>query len=115
MWQQDMPDLNGDGQITPEDDNMPWCEALAYCENLSLAGHDDWRLPNVRELQSIVDYGRHDPAIDPVFEAVSDSYWSSTSGAFFPGFAWIVVFNVGFVGGLDDHEGSYLYVRAARS
>ena len=34
-----------------------WHDALAYCENLDLGGHDDWRLPNVKELQSIVNYG----------------------------------------------------------
>lgn len=91
MWQQDMPDLNGDGQITPEDDNMPWCEALAYCENLSLAGHDDWRLPNVRELQSVVDYGRVGPASDPVFSAAHPhGYWSSTSNALIKDRAWRV-------------------------
>jgi len=39
---------------------------------LSFTGHDDWRLPNVRELQSIVDYGRANQAIDPVLGAVSD-------------------------------------------
>ena len=55
QWQKDTADANGDGQ-TPDDgsDALPWCGALAYCENLSFAWHEDWRLPNVRELQSIV-------------------------------------------------------------
>jgi hypothetical protein len=54
-WQKDTADVDGDGQSTDQD-GTTWCNALAYCENLSFAGHDDWRLPNVRELQSIVDY-----------------------------------------------------------
>ena len=33
---------------------MKWSEAKFYCDNLSLAGHDDWRLPNVAELRTIV-------------------------------------------------------------
>jgi len=50
-----------------------WQEALSYAENLELASHSDWRLPNAKELQSIVDYTRSpqttsSPAIDPVFE-----------------------------------------------
>ena len=35
-----------------------WEQALSYCENLSLGGRDDWRLPTAKELQSIVDYSR---------------------------------------------------------
>ncbi|WP_446008707.1 Lcl C-terminal domain-containing protein [Candidatus Electrothrix sp.] len=49
-----------------------WEDALAYAEALELAGHDDWRLPNPKELQSIVDYSRSPDetgtaAIDPLF------------------------------------------------
>ena len=56
---------NGNGTVTDNctgliwqkdsgNDGNPlrWCSALAYCENLDFGGHDDWRLPNVRELQS---------------------------------------------------------------
>ena len=50
-----------------------WQESLAYAEGSELAGHNDWRLPNAKELQSIVDYTRSpqttsSPAIDPIFE-----------------------------------------------
>lgn len=50
-----------------------WQDSLTYCESLELAGHSDWRLPNAKELQSIVDYTRSpqttaSPAIDPLFE-----------------------------------------------
>jgi hypothetical protein len=55
---------------------MDWESALRYAEDYSLAGHDDWRLPNAKELQSIVDYSRspqttHSAAIDPVFAVTS--------------------------------------------
>jgi len=51
---------------------LNWEEALEYCEKLVLSGYSDWRLPNTKELQSIVDYTRspqtsNSPAIDPVF------------------------------------------------
>lgn len=39
-----------------------WPEALAYCEGLNYAGHDDWRLPNKNELASLVDYSKSNPA-----------------------------------------------------
>ncbi len=112
MWQRDTADVNADGQLTDQD-HTSWCNALAYCEDLSFAGHDDWRLPNVRELQSIVDYGRINPSIDPVFGAFSAWYWSSTSYAGYPFFAWGVHFYDGFVFFGDD-LGDHSDVRAVR-
>ena len=67
-----------------------WQGALAYCEDLELAGEGDWRLPNAKELQSIVDYSRAPdaldpartgPAIDPVFEVTDTEsfYWTGTT------------------------------------
>ncbi|MBN1420307.1 MAG: DUF1566 domain-containing protein [Planctomycetes bacterium] len=86
---------DGDGQITWEGDTLTWQDALKYCDGLVFAGRDDWRLPNIRELLSIVDYGRTDPAIDPVFGALSEWYWSSSTGAWWPGNAWGVGFGYG--------------------
>lgn len=67
---------------------MDWEDALAYAEGLTLAGHDDWHLPDAKQLQSIVDYTRS-PALHPLFEGtlceldegVRDVpyYWSSTT------------------------------------
>ncbi len=98
---------NGDGTITDlasglmwmQDDSgagMVWEDALSHAENLSYADHDDWRLPNAKELQSIVDYTRSptttgSAAIDPLFscstiidEAGNTNYafyWASTTHA----------------------------------
>lgn len=59
-------------QKADDGNSRDWKEALEYAENLELAGYSDWRLPNSKELQSIVDYSRspqttQSPAIDPVF------------------------------------------------
>ncbi len=79
---------NGDGTITDlstglmwqkSDDGVTrnWEEALEYSENLTLSEYDDWRLPNAKELQSLVDYNKAPdatdsenigPAIDTIFE-----------------------------------------------
>lgn len=99
MWQQ---------HVTP----FVWCEALAYCEGLELAGHSDWRLPNVRELQSIVDYQRSNPAIDPLFGPEAWRYWSSTSVVVNPHEAWYVNFDDGSVARIG--KGFHGNVRAVR-
>ena len=59
-----------------------WEDALAYCEGLTLASKSDWRLPNIKELVSIVDFSAStSPMIDTTFfpDAVSGNYWSSTT------------------------------------
>jgi len=62
-----------------------WENAIAYAENLTLASYSDWRLPNAKELQSIVDYTRcpdvtQSPAIDPLFSTTTINYPDGTSG-----------------------------------
>ncbi|RWX46233.1 hypothetical protein H206_00799 [Candidatus Electrothrix aarhusensis] len=54
-----------------------WEDALAYAQGLDLAGHDDWRLPNAKELQSIVDYTRSPDETEPVMLAI-DPLFSTT-------------------------------------
>jgi len=99
---------NADGTITDRSTALMWAQndsgttqnwqaALAYVETLNNAnhlGHGDWRLPNIKELQSILDYTRSpgttaSAAIDPVFNATSiineegvpdwGYYWSGTT------------------------------------
>jgi hypothetical protein len=96
---------NGDGTVTDRTTGLMWQqgdsgkglnwqEALAYAEGLELAGHDDWRLPNVKELESLVDYTRApdatgSAAISPLLHCTPITneagladfpwYWSSTT------------------------------------
>lgn len=106
MWQKTPPAIKPD-----------WKGAVAYCQALDLAGHTDWRLPNVRELDSLVDYfdvATH--AIDPVFDNPLDRYWTITPfGSEGSGFAYTVRFdNSGeFVGSQQTNQTSY-HVRAVR-
>jgi Protein of unknown function (DUF1566) len=82
----------------------------------SVAG--DWRLPNVRELQSLVDYGVLTnlvlPSGHPFTNFQASNYWSSTTFAFDSGFAWFVDFSNGFVFNVGKGNGSFLFVTAVR-
>ncbi len=96
---------NGNGTVTDKStgltwmqvdsqEGMNWEDALKYAEQSTHAGFDDWRLPNAKELQSIVDYTRSpgttdSPAIDPIFKTSSIKneagesdypyFWTSTT------------------------------------
>ncbi|MFZ5766247.1 MAG: DUF1566 domain-containing protein [Thermodesulfobacteriota bacterium] len=107
MWQQE------------EDNNNTTrtrAAALAYCESLELpeGGYDDWRQPNVKELESLTDDSRYNPAIDPAaFPGKNTStYWSSSTSANYPINAWGVSFLYGYVYGYGKNY-SY-YVRCVR-
>jgi len=72
---------------------LTWSDPIADCENLTLDGHDDWRLPNRNELQSIIDYSKSTPSIDAVFNAESTYYWTSTTYDNVETYACVVSFN----------------------
>jgi len=107
-WQDDYSD-NGDSIK-----RATWTDAIDYCEELTLNGQSDWRLPNKKELLSIVDYGANHPAISSVFEkTTSHIYWSSTTIAGDTNLAW----GVDFYGGLTFGNGKSPreYVRCVRA
>ncbi len=135
---------NGDGTVTDtatglmwqQDDNgegLDWEYALAYAEDLVLADHNDWRLPDVKELQSIVDYSHSPnaenpadigPAIDTAYFSITELpagttnydpdypyFWSGTNAFFSPevpayGYAWYVAFGTAPDPNGDDVHGA---------
>ncbi|MDQ7830795.1 MAG: DUF1566 domain-containing protein [Desulfovibrionaceae bacterium] len=81
---------NGDGTVTDKStglvwekggsaSGMSWEAALAWCEDATTGGYADWRPPNKRELEILVDTSRNYPAIDPAFTETGKVYWSGTT------------------------------------
>jgi len=95
---------------------MTWANALLAVAALNAANYDgsnQWRLPNIKELQSIVDYGRVNPSINTTyFTSQSDGYWSGTTVAGVTDYAWSVYFSYGSV--YSVYKGSGIYVRPVR-
>ena len=107
-WQDDYSDNNNSIK------NTTWQSAIDYCENLNLDGKSDWRLPNLNELTSLLDYTRYNPSIDSIFQNTdSDFYWSSTSNVLNNDNAWLVNFDYGYQTG--SHKDYSYYVRCVRA
>ena len=86
MWQDDSTSI------------MEWSNAITYCEDLTLGGYADWRLPNRFELISLINYAKSSPAIkESVFQfSPSNPYWSATSRHSNNSDAWFVHFESGY-------------------
>ncbi|OPL16014.1 MAG: hypothetical protein AVO38_01780 [delta proteobacterium ML8_D] len=110
-----------DGGIHDKDNSYTWYDAqdvfIAELNQSDFGGHDDWRLPTVTELSWLVraDKPYPGPSIDTTYFQNSNSsyYWSSTTYAGYPDYAWHVHFYGGYVIHYGDKSDSS-YVRAVR-
>lgn len=85
-------------QRTVSSTTFSWEDAKTYCAGLGASlGGAGWRVPTVKELQTIVDDSRSDPAIDPIAfpDTPSTALWSSSPLIGSPSYAWNVYFYTG--------------------
>lgn len=89
-----------------------WSSAVYWCNNLTFAGSSDWRLPNAKELQTIVDYSKSYPPIDETFfpNTVDNLYWTSTTNDYLGSQAWATKFDLGLT--FAYGKTTKLYLRA---
>jgi hypothetical protein len=110
-------------QKTPSEYGLNWEQALHYSENLSLGGFQDWRLPNIKELLSIVDFSRIRPAINTDFfnhpspdTTISERFFWSSTTTFVAKEAYGINFYNGDFSAKNKTYGNILfYVRAVRT
>lgn len=93
-----------------------WQTAINYCNEISLDGFSDWRLPTTQELSSIVDYGKNDPGLDPTIfpNTQSNWYWTSTTFAGDSTSAFAITFSDGRLG-RGDKTVTFPFARCVRS
>ncbi len=94
--------------------NVTWANAVDDSAFSIRSGYTDWRLPTAKELLSIADLDRDNPAInDTVFdENSSEWYWSASTNVHDPGGAWLVSFDHGYLG--YSSKSIFLYARPLR-
>lgn len=114
---------NGDGTVSDQVTGLMWEKAptsaakywqpaLAYCGTLGTGGYTDWRLPNKRELEILVDESRQWPAIAPLFAESGNDYWSGTTFVDDNTQAWRVNFAYGF--SMSAGKTSSSFIRCVR-
>ena len=86
MWPKDWG-----GAATNNGEYLSWQGAIDFAETLDLAEHQDWRLPNVSELASIINYERTDPATYEIFDNIPRGRaWSSSTYSWASGYALFI-------------------------
>jgi hypothetical protein len=85
----------------PETTGKTWNQALAYCESLSYAGKTDWRLPNLHESYTLLDFSHHAPATT-LPGGTSEHFWTSSHAVAISGSAPGLAYSVGFKGDEAD-------------
>ncbi len=98
-----------------------WQEAVQIPQDLNAGdgygsnNNKDWRLPNIKELLSIVEIQCHNPAINEAIfpSAYSSYYWASSLYAHYRGYAWAVIFDYG--NGASNLRGNGGHVRLVRN
>jgi hypothetical protein len=90
-----------------------WVNAITEANSQDLCGHDDWRLPNRKELFSLIDRSQHNPALlsgHPFDHVRTDnSYWSSTTQSSVTGSAWEVYMGSGVVSDIAKNNAFYVW------
>lgn len=95
-WNRDTADCAGYTESTPES----FCNTQSFAARVAARGlcsYSDWRVPTLRELTSIVNFGRDQPALDLAYfpNLVSWDYWSSHPAVEFPEHARLMNFRLG--------------------
>jgi len=98
-------------------DAAAFCNTQAYVARVNAAGWcgaTDWRMPTIKELESLVSFDRYSPAIDTDFfpRTNSSNFWSGSPGAYGSNGAWYVYFNNGY--SFDDYRDGSGQVRLVR-
>jgi hypothetical protein len=104
---------------SPSSTMTDWSNALRVCNGQSLGNRKGWRLPTIQELASLVDPTRSGPALPAGHPFVNvnlgpSGYWSATTDATNPAFAWGVEFNTGDIFG-GQTKASFIFVWCLRS
>lgn len=91
-----------------------WQEALDRAEGATDAGHDDWRVPSLDQLASLIDKACAHPAIDLATfpDTPAAVFWSSTGDATNPDYGWYIHFNDGH--GAKGYKSRGAHVRLVR-
>jgi len=107
MWKQCSEGLSGvNSCATGSAISFTWDAALQLAPSVVFAGYSDWRLPNIKELGSLIASDRHSPSINSVLfpNSTPSAYWSSSPSAINSDRSWLLDF---YYNGQGDYDFRY--------
>ena len=114
MWLQCSLGQDAEDSCSGTAETHTWPSALEASVNYSHASYSDWRLPNIKELSSLVARDQYLPVINSTIfpNTELDGYWSSSPSDYSTTFAWGLEFDDGQ--DLESHRDTMNYVRLVR-
>ncbi|CAB5504022.1 DUF1566 domain-containing protein [Bathymodiolus thermophilus thioautotrophic gill symbiont] len=115
MWKKCIQGLSGDNCSVGLGGKFNWEAALQLAKDHNFATYSDWRLPNIKELNSLVTRNCYNPRVnESIFpNTPADLFWSSSPSARNSSQTWQLHFNYGYAN--TEERNSSNYVRLVRS
>ncbi len=116
MWQKCIVGITGINCGTGNGTAVDWQGALNEAENNNFLGYNDWRVPNIKEIASLIEHRCKNPALNTNYfpNTPNNFQWSSTPSSRVPNNSWNMIITDGYTND-SGSRGAFGYIRLVRT